>query len=258
MSKFIDALTTAGQKSPTPMGFGSASGRGEGNPQIVLAARVLVAKVAKNPRLAEAHADAFLLGNNPTAPVAKALKDRVWGVRAERWSADEGKRLIDSGCDFVVFESMDTEAGLLNEEHLGVVVTVNPEMGEEAIRALSELPVDGILFSPALRELPLTVGTAVEIQKVLGLMEKPLIVEAPDGIGRSDIELLRNLGVGGLFVGLDDMDHMDRVARIKADIQALPRPKPRRREHGALVPSSAGQGEVHDHSVDDDDDDDDF
>lgn len=258
MSKFIDALTKAGQKSPAPMGFGPASGRDEGNPQIVLAARLLVGKVAKSPRLTEARADAFLLAGNPTDPVAKALKDRVWGVRAERWSADEGRGLIDGGCDFVVFESMDTEAGLLNEEDLGVVITVNPEMGEEAVRALSELPVDGILFSPALRELPLTVGTAAEIQKVLGLVDKPLIVEAPEGIGSGDIELLRNLGVAGLFVDLDDMDHMDRVAGIKADIQRLPKPKAGRRERNALVPSTAGQEEAHDHPVDDDDYDDDF
>ena len=97
----------------------------------------------------------------------------------------------------MVFESWDTEASLLNEEDLGVIATVRvtttekegryygvPAMDEQAVHALSELTY-GLVFSPALRDLPLSVEAAVDIQRILSVVDKPLIVEARKGLARA-------------------------------------------------------------------------
>lgn len=238
------------------MGFGHGPASGGGDSQIVLAARVLGDAIVKGPPLVDAAADAFLVAaeEEDLDGVASALKERVWGVKSGRFDAGRGRRLAEMGCDFVVFESMDTEASLLNEEDLGVVVTLDAGMGEEAVRAISDLPVDAVLLRPALRDLPLTVGAAADVQKVLGLLEKPLVVEAPSGAAGPDLELLRNMGVAGVVVDLDNRKQLKRLAGVKAGIQELPRPRSKRQERSALLPHQAGPVEGHDHWADDEDD----
>ena len=273
MSKFIDLLTKAGQQSPAPMGFSPASTRAEAAPEIVLVARVLPGPLAKVPELVDSDADVYSLGadladEKGTDGAAKALKDRVWGVRSpEELRRSDGQKLAKKGCDFVVFGSWDTEATLLNEEDLGVVVTVRvtttekegrfyavPPMDEESVHALSEL-AHGLLLSPAIRDLPLSVETAVDIQRILSVVDKPLIVEAPEGIGPGDLGLLRNMGVAGLYVDLDRPEDLKRIAEVKKAIDALPRRRPRDGRRDALVPSTPTETPSSMPEPDEDDDD---
>ena len=274
MSKFIDLLTKAGQQSPAPMGFGPASRRVESAPEIVLVARVLPGPLAKIPELVDSDADVYSLGTDlgdkkGTDGAAKALKDRVWGVRGpEELRLSEARNLAKKGCDFVVFESWDTEAALLNEEDLGVIATVRvttnekegrfyavPPMDEESVHSLAAL-THGLILSPALRDLPLSVDTALDIQRILSVVDKPLIVEAPEGIGSGDIELLRNMGVAGLYVDLDGPDELERIAEVKKAIEALPRRRPRDGRRDALVPSTPAESPAAMPEPDEDDDDD--
>ena len=268
MSKFIDALNEAGQGPSAPMGFG-ASVASKGPPEIVLVARVMPDELAKTPRLRDAAADGFLVaapeGKAALDAVSEALSGLTWGVRNELFRAGDAAVLPESGCDFIVFESMYTEAGVLNTEDFGVVPTVDLEgarlsqMEDEDIRALSRLNVGAFLFGPSLRTLPLTIQAAIGIEKVLGLVHKPLVVEAPEGIDKADIEVLRDIGVSGLIVDLDSSADMDRIAKIRTDIETLPKPKPKSRGRDALLPaveSSLEPGEIEDDDNDEDDGDD--
>ena len=241
MSKFIEMLESAGERAPGPIGFGPAAAR-KPTPQIVLVARVLEEELAGDPGLADADAVALLLGADyPLAePAVTALKDKVWGVRLSEpsvFSADQAKSLLENGCDFIVFESMETEAGALIEEDLGTVATVSPDLGEETVRATVALPLDAVLFGPAQRNQPLTVGDLVEVQRVRRLVSMPFIVEAPMGLGQADLQALRDLGVAGLIV---DAPPLEKIAEVKALIEALPRPQRGRSRDSALVPYVSG------------------
>ena len=263
MSRFIEALSEVGQQSPASMGFGPASKSRSAPPQIMLVARVLTEDLEKDASLAEANVDAFLLGP-PSAEgrqldaAAKKIGKRPWGVRLDKFSAKQVSRLIKKGCDFIVFESMDTDAAVLNEEDLGTVVTLSHELGEEVIRSICELPVDAALFSPAQRTLPLTIDGLAKIQLVRGLTDKPFIVEAPEGLGQVDLEALRNQGIAAIIV---DAPPLDRVAKVREAIDSLPPRKSGPSQRDALIPyAAAGQGSDVDipDEGDDEDYDDDF
>ena len=237
MSKLVDLLSKAGEQSPAPLGFGLASRRQESSPQIVVVARAIPGEMP-GKQLAEVRADAFLIGPESAedpklGKLAKQLEGRIWGVRLVEFNADQVRDLKEKGCDFIVFESMSTEAGVLNEEEVGVVATVDSELGELATRAIGELPLDAVLFSPPQRDLPLTVEKLIDIQVVVGLVDRPRIVEAPMGLGQEDLQALRDLGIAGVIV---DIPPADVVATVKEAIDNLPRPKRRPTAGDALVP----------------------
>jgi hypothetical protein len=245
------------------MGFGPPAGQDRHGSQIILVARVLSDELAANPGLGDADADAFLVAPKSADDatidaIAASFEKSPWGVRLSEFSAAQASQLAAKGADFIVFESMSTQASVLNVEDLGVIATIEASMGDEAIRALSELPLDAALFSPSLRELPLSFETAIDLQKVLGLLNKPLIVEAPDGIEQRDIELLRNIGVSGLILDLHTKDDIDRIATTQKAIDGLPRPKSGRTHGDALVPHVAAGPAASAPTPDEDDDEDDY
>ena len=252
-------LEKAGREAPASIGFGQASGREDASTEVVLVARVLTEDLAKNPRLAEANVDAFLLApksarDSTLGPSAKALGGRIWGVRLAKFSGAQVRTLLKKGCDFIVFERTETEAEVLNEDAVGTVVTLGSELAEEAIRATTELPLDAALFSPAQRTLPLTIENLIDIQRVLGLMDKPFIVEAPLGLGQGDLEALRNLGIAGLIV---DMDSVGKIAELRGKIDGLPRRRRRGGRRNAILPLVA-DGQAGDQPDPGEDDDEDF
>ena len=236
MSKFIDMLHRAGQRAPSPMGFGPVSGRRGAARQLLSAATVMPKDLSDGLELADVEADALLLAEPEEATldsIASELEGRLWGARRSSLGADEARGLMDRGCDFVVIESTETEASVLNDEDLGTVVTLDTALSQEVIRATGQLPVDAVLFSPALRALPLTVEKLVEVQRVRGLSGKPFIVEAPLGLGQADLEALSKLGVDGLLV---DVPPANRAQELGQMIDNLPRGGPRRVRGDALVP----------------------
>ena len=254
-------LEKAGQEAPASIGFAQASGGRAASTEVVLVARVRAEDLAKNTRLAEANVDAFLLApksarDSTLRVCADVLDGRVWGVRLAKFSAAQVRTLLKKGCDFIVFEQAETEAEVLNDETLGTVVTIGSGLAEEVIRATMELPLDAALFSPTQLALPLTVENLADIQRVLGLVGKPFLLEAPPALGRGDLEALRNLGIAGLSV---DLASAGEIAELRANIDSLPRRRRRTGRSDALLPLVAG-GQAGDQYEPDpgEDDDEDF
>jgi hypothetical protein len=105
-------------------------------------------------------------------------------------------------------------------------------MDEESVRALLELPVDGVLFTPPLTEIPLTIETLMAVQALRGLTDKSLLVEAPDGLDSVALESLRLVGVNALIV-----DHASgKAACVRETLLSLPRRRERQQHRSALIP----------------------
>ena len=251
MSKFIELLEKVGETAPTPLGFAAATGRDTAAPQIVLAARVLAGDLADGPQIAGVDAAALLVETEYPVDdsVADALEDRLWGVRLtpspSAYTVEQVEALVERGCDFVVVESMDTEAAVLNDDDLGRVVTLDVDADEEVARAVADLPFDAVLYRCGAGKGPLALSDLVALQKVRRLAGQPFVVEVPEGLGQADVEAMRNIGIEGLVVSAPPAE---RAAETAAAIRSLRKRPSRRRRSDALVPgASIEDGDDHDH-----------
>ena len=145
---------------------------------------------------------------------------------------------------------------MLNDEALGKLLNVGHELDEEVGRAVQDLPIDGVLFSPPGDLLPLTVKKLIDIQMVRGLVDKPLVIEAPSSLGPADLEALRDAGIEGLVVQLSEGDA---IGALRESIAALPRRKPSSTSRPVVaLRGTTAENASHSHGGDEDDEDEDF
>ena len=267
MSKLIEMLDKTSENSPSPLGFGAASGRIPTNPSIVLIGQATADEVTGNSALADSKADAFLVtmtspDSNALDGIQKAFKDRLWGVRVGALSEEQASRLKEKGCDFVVFDPENTSAAVLNDEELGSIIAINADLDEETGGAITGLSLDAAIYAPGESLLPLTVQRLIEVQLVRGLVGKHFLISVPAGMTPSDFEALKSAGIAGMVMNLSS--HED-IAKAKEAIGNIPnrRPKSRdRRGFSAQAPTAgfvaASQQDTPEHDHDDDDDDEDF
>ena len=232
MSRLIDTIEKAGLQSAPPLGFGAAAGMEQATPDLVLIESVRAEQVG-DLTTASSPADAIAVEDPATIDgTLQGLDGRIWGVRSSSFTLEQATGLLDKGCDFVVFESLETHASVLSDEDLGVIAAVPADMDDESVRALVELPVDGVLFTPPLTELPLTIETLMAVQALRGLTDKSLLVEAPDGLDSAALESLRLVGVNALIV-----DHASgKAACVREMLLSLPRRRERQQHRSALIP----------------------
>ena len=250
MSRFIELLEKVGDTAPSPLGFAAATGRDDAAPQMALVALVTADDLVESPGVADADAAALLVETEFPMPdaAAGALEGRLWGVRLvpspAAYTVEQVEALVEQGCDFVVFESMDSAASILNDEELGRVVVLNADADEETSRAVADLSFDAVLLGWAVTGRPLILGDLVGIQRVRRNVGQPFLIEAPDGLEPADVEALRNLGVDGLVVSVPPLE---RAAETRDAIHSLGKRQSRRQRSNALVPGASIEDDDHDH-----------
>ena len=221
MSRLIELLDRVREHTPRPAGF-AASGRDRD--EFALIAQATPQALADDPELAGVDADAFLLrpgrADHPALPdAAKVLGDRIWGIRLPMFTLELTKALVEIGCDYVILDADGTDAALLTLPDLGIVVTVDHRSDEGMIRAFAELAINGMLFRPAIREKPLSFNQLAAVQRVCGVIDRPLLLETPDGVCGADLEVLRSVETTGLIV---DVPPAGRPAAVRRCMGELP------------------------------------
>ena len=259
MSKLVDRLERVDQMEPAPMGFGAVAGHGQKRTPVVLIGRVESDKLTKDTSLADADVDAVLvwfddLKERSISKVARTLKGRLWGVRANDIKEATVEKLKEKGCDFIVLHGDDTDAAVLNDGDLGKFISIDADMTEDMARALHDLPFDGAMFSPDQDLLPLTLGKLISIQQVRGMVAKPFLMATPTDLGASDLKVILNAGIIGLVM---EAPSAEEVALIKETASKLPHRRPGSGA-SALVPQVSGLAEPAGGGEEDDGDDDDF
>jgi hypothetical protein len=260
MSRFIETLGRVGEQSSAPMGFARPV-QIKATPPVVIAGSVTPEALAETPDLARTDVDAVVLvletWNEKAIEAAIAhLGESLWGLRTNSLSSDQARYLVEKGCDFVMFGAEDTSVGVLDEEDLGKLISITPDLDEDAARAIAALSLDGAFFTPDQASFPLTVRKLMDIGRIRGLLDTAFVMEAPGELSGEDLSALRDLGVAGLVL---DLSAPDDVAKTREAVAALPRRKSKPARGVALVPDSsqAGAPEVP-HDPDEDDEDDDF
>lgn len=240
MSKFIELLGKTREVAPEPLGFGTTRAPAR-NPSVILIGQASAADIEKDPGLSKTDADAILLtmsssNEKTTNNISKILKGQVWGVRVGSISEEQSMYLKEKGCDFVVFDPDNTAAGVLNDEDLGKVIVLSPDLEEEEGHAINGLPVDSALYSPLESIQPLTVQKLIEIEMARAMTGLMFIMSAPGDLVKADIQALRNGGVAGLVIPLDKSND---ISKTKELINELPRrPEQNKRNLAAQAPAA--------------------
>ena len=240
MSKLADLFSKAGQSSPQSFGFGLATANDQSPRAIVLIGLVAARGLAKRAALLEADVDAILVdcGGKPLAKSSAAtLEGKLWGAGMSGFSQETVESLKHQGCDFLVFDPGSTSATALSDDALGSIIIVPSDLDRETARAIHAIRVTGAYLSSDLVGRDITVAGLIELQRVRSLIDGPFVTMAPESPSVSDLTALRDAGVTGLVVHLEDEDAIGRLGESMKGIA------PKRRLSGtkdwrALAPLS--------------------
>ena len=258
MSKLLDLMEKVGHEPPAAFGFGPASRRAESHPAMVLLGRYTPKQLAKAKNSAKIHIDAVLLSldewsEGTLEPIAASLEGRVWGVQIDGIDGAQAAQLKDIGCDFILVQPGGAAASLLLEEDLATLIPIGGSLSEETARAIHDLPIDAVVFTPEGDLSPLTVQKMMEYQAVLGMVSKPFLVSVPSSLAAAELGPLRELGTVGLVL---DSTSQRAVSRIRKALDGLPKRRGRRDRGMALVPQVGRGAAEHAHGAPDEDEDD--
>ena len=243
MSRLIDMLEKTGDQPTGPMGFGLLGTQPKSAAAMAVLTEINGDTLASPSETEDSGPDGVIVtlptwDDGRVEAASKALDGKVWGARVGRLTADQASQLAEAGADFVVLDSTDADAAVLDVESIAIILSLPEDADEELTRAMGELPSGATLLNPAIHESPLTLGAVVDLQRVVGRLDKPFVATIEGEVSSADLGILRNIGISGLIV------EANRVAAVKSDVNALPSPKTKHRSHDALVPRSDSVAEV--------------
>lgn len=250
MSKLLEKLERASEGRAQPLGFGAGSSREKTLPMVVVASATL-----DHAHLSAAAADGgahalLIIAEQPASDKAltqlrKAKPLIPWGVRFSSMAREDMAKLIEMGCDFVVFSPTGTPAAVLTEDRIGKVLQVEPSLSDNLVKSIGRLSVDAVLLSPLCEgETPLTVQQLMALERLAAGAGKYVLATLPSSFPVEDIEALWSIGVRGVVVDLTAVDPGKRLSQVREAIGKLPAKRKRPGEKmAARLPSFSGLAE---------------
>jgi hypothetical protein len=198
MSKLSDRIRRATRVESAPLGFAAAAARTK-SPTMLLGAQIAGDGSKDGAAAVEAGADLLLL-TQPVKSPSESLSDAVVGVWPSKLSADGIREAKDSSADFVVIDFDNTPASVLLDDDKGHVLLAPDEIEDMLLRVVESLSVDAILIADGPGSL--TVRRQLELRRIHGLTQKPLLMVVPPDISAQELTALREIGVIGVIVDL--------------------------------------------------------
>ncbi len=277
MSKFIDRLKQLSEGAPQPLGFRTQAAQARLKVQLV--ASLSSEEIPDGVPDADA---AFLCVDMPLSKdTSKKLTEKVrmpFGVCAA--SKADVKALQEAGVDFVVFPPTAALRPLADSK-LGQIIEVDSALTDTQLRALNAVPVDAVLMMPGLHagETP-TLQTAsagetpappmpatatpgsgdggftwqdlMAIQRITGMVNKPVLFPVPSTINETDLKTIWHAGVDGVVVAITSENAAD-IAALKKKIAGLEYPTAKRERAVPSVPRPTLEPEQQEDEEEEDD-----
>ena len=247
MNKFSERLANLGQTSPARLGFGRANQRDKTPVMLVIVESPGLDAVGSDV------ADAVLLTTPLDGPERE--ENGLWGAPATL-AADEGlDKLKDKGCQFIIFDSDDQSAVLLNDEDVSMGLVIPAGATDARIRAVEDGPFEFLVYRPAELKFPLTLGSVLGLQEVVSAYSKHIVLALDAVPASDDLEVLKHLPVSALLVDSE----LFPVQKLKELRESIGKLEPRKQKRGRipLVPAQGlDDAAVEPDDFDDDDDDD--
>ena len=233
MSKLLDKLNQVLKGSTQPMGFRTVATAKSPRMLIIAALSEGDDRAAAE---AKESADAVLI-EGAGSKIAASLGEVPWGVSISEVTDKELSQLKKMGCDFLVFDTEKTPLALLEEEGLGKIVEVEPSLADGLIRAIGQLPIDAVLIGG---EVSLSVHRLMVCQHLANLVRKPLVVLAPLGMSKEDLNGLWEAGMSGVMVKVEG-GAREELSGLRQAIETLPPSRRVKERVEASLPYPGGE-----------------
>ncbi len=238
MSKLIDLIGRLGQQSAQPIGFGALTGRVEPAPTMALIGSAPAGKsgIDSDGGLPDG-VDAVVFSDEDARPVLEFLdsgvpEGLVWGASASSLGNADLNSLVEAGCDFVLVEPT-APAGVVGNPDLGTIVAASEPVDRLTGAAFRSLRVGGSLNTSEIGDGGMNFATLVNIVKVGASIGGVMLVRVSDSVSTADLTALRDAGVDGLVVPLDNTELVGQL------VKSIPELPPRRSaEARGLSPSA--------------------
>jgi hypothetical protein len=243
MSRLIEKLTKQRQNEPQPMGFLM------NKPKVEKSQMLLIAELAAEnwEKLATSlkAADALILDVtklDDLGAAEKACQDKeaaLSGAWLKSSNAAVFKKALNTECDFVAF-SAAAPVTVTRKEKLGRILEIDINLPDSLLRAASDLPVDAVIITAKTSELALSLNRLMAVQRVLHLVNKPLLLAIADNLSGPELQSLWDMGVAGVVVEVSDEKSAAGLAELRSAIDKLEIPAFRKKgKTMAILPRTA-------------------
>ena len=153
--------------------------------------------------------------------------------------------MVKAGCDFVVFPAANTPLAILQDDEVGKILEVEVSLSEGLLRAVDELPVDGVLITgEAKRDYFLTWHHLMTFQRFADLLTKPLLVCVPSKVTANELQALWKAGVDGIVVAVGVEPPAGKLNELRQTIDKLAFPPRNWAKAEALLPYIRGEEKI--------------
>lgn len=264
MSRLLQMLEKIGKGATTPLGFGAANRTQKVAPMLLVG---FVQDSAKEgvSLLTDAGIETVALDGVEVQSLGlpeEIIKKLTWGVAISKLDSSSSRNLMEKGADFFLFNAEKASVEALEDEddEVGYFLRIEPDVEDRVLRAIEELPVDGVVLGRGQLESPVTLRHLMQIGAVRTMFSKYLLLEVPSSLSAKEVEALYNAGVDGLVINVAGATKKQ-LKSLKEAAESLPAKQPPkgsrivpvlpRSAHSSFSPASPRRDD------DDDDDDDD-
>jgi hypothetical protein len=238
MSKFIKKLTQIRQCEPQPMGFVLGKTCPEkSNMQLVA---YLTADSPEKVIGGLSSADAALVEVTKADDIGLLekicqIKD---GVPSGAWlkasNANTLKKTLNVNCDFTVFPA-SASLSSTQKDKMGRVLELDASLSEGFLRTANDLPVDAVMVFNKDEENSLTLHRLMVIQRLVYMINKPILVSVPANITGAELQPIWDVGIAGVIVEVSDEKSLENLEDIHKAIEKLAPPAFRKKSKGSPV-----------------------
>lgn len=167
--------------------------------------------------------------------VAHSFGSTSWGIRAEKITREEARKLKEDGCDFVVLPASGMPLGAVKEGELGRVIAVPLDLERGLAAALDDMPLDAVFVE--IQEHALNLHSLMSVRRLTAVLDKPVLGEVTPGISADELEALRDAGLAGVVIS-PGAEGAERIKELLQAVKNLPvRKKKQPTKKSALLPS---------------------
>jgi hypothetical protein len=240
MSKLIDKLNQMSKATPQSIGFRAAQPFSQRSRMLLIVSLASADKADLRTADYITSADAVLITQQISESftireITESLSEIPWGISLRSSDGKEIGPLIKAGCDFIVFPA-DTALTIPKDDNVGKILQVEASLSEGLLRAVDELPVDGVLVVGEQNgENILTWHHLMRFQRFADLLTKPLLVSIPLKVTEDELHFIWEAGVDGAVIEVEagQQGRFKELCQMVDKITSSPR---KRKRTGVLLP----------------------